>query len=86
MCNSITATSTSSAAASAQVSLTAAGELRDALTALRRGNAAVAVSALMAIDPESWAAMEARLSAVGGDLRELLEAASENAAVRLPLH
>ncbi|QPP07557.1 hypothetical protein G4Z16_15480 [Streptomyces bathyalis] len=87
MCNSTNAaTRTSSASASSQISLTAAGELRDALSALQRGNAAVAVSALMAIDAESWAAMEARLAAVGGDLRELLETAGENAPVRLPLH
>jgi hypothetical protein len=78
MCNSTTASS--------QISVTAAGELRDALTALQRGNAPHAIAALMAIDAESWEAMEERLSAVGGDLRELLEAASENAAVRLPLH
>ncbi|SCK12643.1 hypothetical protein [Streptomyces sp. WMMB 322] len=87
MCNSIsTASRTSSASPSSQISLTAAGELRDALSALQRGNAPVAVSALMAIDAESWAAMEARLAAVGGDLRELLEAAGENTPVRLPLH
>ncbi|GGO58344.1 hypothetical protein GCM10012287_56290 [Streptomyces daqingensis] len=78
MCNSNTD--------SPQISLKAAGELRDALTALQRGNAPHAIGALMAIDAESWTAMEARLSAVGGDLRELLEAASENSAVRLPLH
>lgn len=83
MCNAITTTSSS---ASASISLTAAGELRDALTALQRGNAPVAVSALMAIDSETWAAMEARLAAVGGDLRELLEAADEHTPVRLPLH
>jgi hypothetical protein len=83
MCNSITATPASPAP---PISLTAVGELRDALTALQRGNAPVAVSALMAIDSDSWSAMEARLSAVGGDLRELLEAASENTSVRLPLH
>ncbi|WP_314171480.1 hypothetical protein [Streptomyces winkii] len=83
MCNSITATPSSP---SSPISLTAVGELRDALTALQRGNAPVAVSALMAIDSESWAAMEARLAAVGGDLRELLDAASENTHVRLPLH
>ncbi|MCH6161559.1 hypothetical protein [Streptomyces marispadix] len=83
MCNAIT---TTSAPASSSISLTAAGELRDALTALQRGNAPVAVSALMAIDSDSWAAMEARLAAVGGDLREMLEAASDNTAVRLPLH
>lgn len=85
MCNS-TAVTPSSTASSSRISLTAVGELRDALTALQRGNAPVAVAALMAIDSESWASMEARLAAVGGDLRELLDAAGENTSVRLPLH
>jgi hypothetical protein len=80
MCNLTTTTPAS------PISLTAAGELRDALTALQRGNAPVAVAALMAIDADSWAAMEARLASVGGDLRELLEAAGEHTPVRLPLH
>lgn len=59
------------------ISLMAAGELRDVLDALERGSAPRAAAALMSIDPASWAAMEARLSALGGNLRELLVAAGE---------
>ncbi|NGO67471.1 hypothetical protein [Streptomyces boncukensis] len=54
------------------ISLMAAGELRDALTALGRGDHATAASALMAIDPDSWHAIERRLAALGGPLPELL--------------
>ncbi|MFI6528774.1 hypothetical protein [Streptomyces uncialis] len=56
-----------------RVSLMAAGELRDVLTAIEEGKGPRAVAALMAIDPASWTAIEGRLAAViGTDLRELL--------------
>ncbi|WP_165985025.1 hypothetical protein [Streptomyces sp. YIM 98790] len=55
-----------------RISLMAAGELRDALTAHRRGDAAAAAAALMAIDAESWQAIQQRMSALGGDLPALL--------------
>ncbi|MEU7132945.1 hypothetical protein [Streptomyces sp. NPDC046261] len=55
------------------ISLMAAGELRDALTAIEEGKGPTAVAALMAIDPASWQAIEQRLAAVvGTDLRTLL--------------
>lgn len=60
----------------APISLMAASELRDILTALEQGDGPAAVSALMAIDTASLAAIEQRLAAVGGDLRKLLLAAS----------
>jgi len=60
------------------ISLMASGELRDALTAIEEGKGPAAVAALMAIDPESWRAIEHRLAAVvGNDLRALLLAAAE---------
>lgn len=43
------------------VSLMAAAELRDALTALRLGRPDTALAALMAIDARSWQAIEQRL-------------------------
>jgi hypothetical protein len=55
-----------------RISLMAAGDLRDALNAHQRGDAATAVAALMSIDPESWHAIEDRLNAMGGSLTELL--------------
>ncbi|MFD9789655.1 hypothetical protein ACFWXK_01765 [Streptomyces sp. NPDC059070] len=57
--------------------LMAVGDLRDALAALERGKVSVAVAALMAIDADSWQAMEHRVAAVGGDLRGLLLAAAD---------
>lgn len=54
------------------VTLMAAGELREALTALERGDHATAASGLMAIDAASWRAIERRLVTVGGSLPELL--------------
>ncbi|WP_202235458.1 hypothetical protein [Actinacidiphila reveromycinica] len=58
-----------------RLSLMAVGDLRDALTALERGQGPTAITALMSIDTESWQAIEHRLAAVGGDFRRLLERA-----------
>jgi hypothetical protein len=58
-----------------RISLMAAGELRDVLTALELGQGPTAIAGLMAIDPASWQAIEQRLTALGGDLRQLLERA-----------
>ncbi|WP_049580233.1 hypothetical protein [Streptomyces sp. SBT349] len=55
-----------------RITLMAAGELRDAIDAHRRGDTAAAVHALMSIDPESWHAIEHRLNILGGTLTELL--------------
>ncbi|MCX4787666.1 hypothetical protein OG369_16175 [Streptomyces sp. NBC_01221] len=56
-----------------RVSMMAAGELRDALTAIEEGKGPAAIAALMAIDPTSWAAIQDRLAVViGADLRALL--------------
>ncbi|WP_329315668.1 hypothetical protein [Streptomyces sp. NBC_01262] len=55
-----------------RITLMAAGELRDALEAHRRGDTAAAVYGLMSIDPDSWHAIEQRLAALGGTLTELL--------------
>lgn len=70
-----------------RVSLMAAGELRDALTAIELGKGPTAIAALMAIDHESWAAIQDRLAAViGTDLRELLlKAAAEPVPTALAL-
>lgn len=54
-----------------RVSLMAAGELRDALTALHHGDTVAALHGLMSIDPESWTAIEDRLNALGVDLGHL---------------
>ncbi|MDF4250448.1 hypothetical protein [Streptomyces sp. WMMB303] len=54
------------------ITLMAAGELRDALTAAQHGDRATALAALMAIDADSWQAIADRLSALGGSLPELL--------------
>lgn len=58
----------------ARISLMAAGELRDALSAMERGDHAAAAAGLMAIDPTSWEGIERRLAALGGSLPELLAA------------
>lgn len=58
-----------------RISLMALGDLRDALTALELGQGPAAITALMAIDAESWQAVEQRLAAVGGDLHRLLDRA-----------
>ncbi|MGI5348801.1 hypothetical protein ACQEU8_11480 [Streptomyces sp. CA-250714] len=55
-----------------RITLMAAGELRDALTAAQRGNRSAAVASLMAIDADSWQAISDRLNALGGSLPELL--------------
>ncbi|MGY1437150.1 hypothetical protein [Streptomyces reniochalinae] len=56
----------------AGITLMAAGELRDALAAIERGDRPAAVAALMAIDPDSWQAIEHRLAALGGSVSALL--------------
>lgn len=67
------------ATAPPRISLMAAGELRDALTAIEEGRGPAAVASLMAIDPASWQAIERRLVAVvGDDLRALLLSAAEH--------
>ncbi|WP_328914646.1 MULTISPECIES: hypothetical protein [unclassified Streptomyces] len=58
-----------------RLSFMAVGDLRDALTALERGEGPTAIAALMSIDAESWRVVEHRLAVVGGDLRQLLERA-----------
>ncbi|MFJ9479994.1 hypothetical protein ACIRRI_34155 [Streptomyces mirabilis] len=71
------------AAVPPRISLMASGELRDALTAIEEGKGPAAVAALMAIDPESWQAIEHRIAAiVGSDLRTLLLAAAERSEDR----
>ncbi|MFE4536698.1 hypothetical protein ACFRKB_16745 [Streptomyces scopuliridis] len=67
-----------------QISLMAAGELRDALEAISEGRGPAAVASLMAIDSASWQAIEQRLAVVvGSDLRTLLLAsAGGTSAVR----
>ncbi|MGW7083318.1 hypothetical protein ACWGH2_07425 [Streptomyces sp. NPDC054871] len=57
------------------ISLMAAGEIRDALTAAARGDLPAAAHALMSIDPASWQAMEHRLAALGSSLPDLVRAA-----------
>jgi hypothetical protein len=75
MCTSVPA------ALQPRLSLMAVGELRDVLTALQLGQGPTAVAGLMAIDAESWQAIEQRLAAVGGDLRAVLQAVSVGAPV-----
>jgi hypothetical protein len=75
MCTSVPA------APQPRLSLMAVGELRDVLTALELGRGPTAVAGLMAIDAESWQAIEQRLAAVGGDLRTVLQAVSVGAPV-----
>lgn len=57
---------------SAHISLMAAGELRDAVAAARRGDQATALYGLMSIDPESWSAIQQRLTACGATVGDLL--------------
>lgn len=57
-----------------RISLMAVGELRDAFTALERGDRGTAVASLMAIDTESWQAIERRLATLGGSVTDLLSA------------
>ncbi|MCC3769401.1 hypothetical protein [Streptomyces sp. UNOC14_S4] len=71
---------TTSTSVPPRISLMASGELRDALTAIQEGKGPAAVAALMAIDPQSWQAIEQRLTAlVGSDLRALLFATATEA-------
>nr|WSX78220.1 hypothetical protein OH826_32870 [Streptomyces sp. NBC_00899] len=51
-----------------RISLMAAGEVRDILTALQLGQRPAAIAGLLAIDPDSWAAIEHRLAVLDGDL------------------
>ncbi|MFH8786308.1 hypothetical protein [Streptomyces roseoverticillatus] len=61
----------------ATITLMAAGHLRDALSAHARGDLPTAISALMSIDPESWQAIEHRLSLLGGTAADLLHSVRE---------
>jgi hypothetical protein len=58
--------------AARRITLTAAGDLRDALEAHQRGDLPAAVYGLLSIDAESWQAIQDRLAALGGTLPELL--------------
>ncbi|MEY9870696.1 hypothetical protein ABH931_000150 [Streptacidiphilus sp. MAP12-33] len=58
----------------------AAAHLRDALTAASENRLPEAVGALMAIDPESWAAISARLSELGTTVPALIARASDRQA------
>ncbi|MDK1473285.1 hypothetical protein QNO07_07590 [Streptomyces sp. 549] len=60
------------------ITLMAAGELRDALAALRHGDKAAAAHALASIDPTSWAAIEHRMAALGGNLAALINHTEES--------
>jgi len=62
------------------ITLMAAGELRDALAALERGDRTTALAALMAIDTDSWQAIEQRLATLGGNLPQLLNPQPETSA------
>ncbi|MEE1929834.1 hypothetical protein V1J52_16865 [Streptomyces sp. TRM 70351] len=55
-----------------RISLMAAGELRDAIAAVQRGDTASAAYALASIDPDSWHAIEHRLNTLGGEIAALL--------------
>jgi hypothetical protein len=55
-----------------RISLMAAAEVRDILTALELGQRATVIAGLMAIGAESWQAIEHRLTTLGGDLRTVL--------------
>ncbi|NEA59505.1 hypothetical protein G3I60_36430 [Streptomyces sp. SID13666] len=63
-----------------RITLMAAGELRDALTALQCGDTAAAAYGLMSIDPASWQAIEQRLAALAGTLPDLLATTRAGAA------
>lgn len=58
-----------------RITLMAAGELRNAIDAISRGDRAAAAAAVMSIDAESWQAIETRLAALGDSLPDLLTAA-----------
>ncbi|MWA10692.1 hypothetical protein [Streptomyces sp. BA2] len=57
------------------ISLMAAGEIRDALAAVARGDLPTVAHALMSIDPDSWRAVERRLATLGSSLPDLVRAA-----------
>ena len=61
----------------ARITLTAAGDLRDAITAHQRGDTAAAIYGLLAIDPQSWQAIQDRLATLGATLPELLTTRTE---------
>jgi hypothetical protein len=63
---------TAPSASTGRITLTAAGDIRDAITAHQRGDTAAAVYGLLAVDPESWQAITDRLAALGGTLPDLL--------------
>ncbi|MFD5424560.1 hypothetical protein [Streptomyces sp. NPDC127084] len=63
-----------------RITLMAAGELRTALEAAAQGDLPTAAAALMSIDPTSWAAIEHRLTVLGGSLPELLATIGGEAA------
>ncbi|GAA4859686.1 hypothetical protein [Kitasatospora terrestris] len=50
----------------------AATHFREALTATANGDPALALAALMHIDPESWAGIQHRLNQLGTDLLDVL--------------
>lgn len=54
------------------VSLMAAGQFRDALAAAERGDYVDAAASLVAIDADSWRAIERRLAGLGGTIPHLL--------------
>lgn len=58
----------------ASINLMAASELRDAIEAVHRGDAAAATAALMSIDADSWHGIEHRLGALGASFPDLLAA------------
>ncbi|GAA4671819.1 hypothetical protein GCM10023347_27250 [Streptomyces chumphonensis] len=61
-----------------RITLMAAGELRDAVDAVQRGDTAAAAHALASIDPESWRAIEDRLAALGGSIAALTTTTKEH--------
>ncbi|MBW1604188.1 hypothetical protein JJV70_19205 [Streptomyces sp. JJ66] len=63
-----------------RITLMAAGELRDAINAARRGDTAAAAYALASIDRQSWAAIEHRLGACGGSVAALLSSDPQTGA------
>lgn len=54
------------------VSMSAVGHFREALEAMQHGDRVTVASALMAIDPQSWQAIEARLAILGTTLPAFL--------------
>lgn len=60
------------------ITLMAAGELRDAVDAAQRGDAAAFAAAVASIDPASWAALRQRFAELGTSLPELLHHAAQS--------